>query len=108
MVYRPGVMTLGRTAILMTALLTAAVLGGCTLKADENEISIEHLSTQPGVAQAMADSHCAKYAKVARRVQMGIEQAGPILGFRKKISTFECVEKGTEGQGRGSGAKGTP
>lgn len=102
MVYRPGVMTLGRTAIL----LTAAVLGGCTLKADKNEISIEHLSTQPGVAQAMADSHCAKYAKLARRVQMGIERAGPILGLRKKISTFECVEKGAERQGRGSTAKG--
>ncbi len=102
MVYRQGVMTLGRTAIL----LTAAVLGGCTLMADKNEISIEHLSTQPGVAQAMADSHCAKYAKFARRVQMGIERAGPILGFRKKISTFECVEKDAEGQGRGSAAKG--
>ena len=96
-------MTLVRTAILMTAV----ALGGCTLKADENEISIEHLSTQPGVAQAMADSHCAKYAKIARRVQMGIERGGPILGFRKKISTFECVEKGAEGQGRGSAAKGT-
>ncbi len=90
MVYRQGVMTLGRTAILMTAV----ALGGCTLKADENEISIEHLSTQPGVAQAMADSHCAKYAKVAHRVQMGIERAGPIIGLRKKISTFECVVKG--------------
>ena len=96
-------MTLVRTAIL----LAAVALGGCTLKADENEISIEHLSTQPGVAQAMADSHCAKYAKIARRVQMGIERAGPILGFRKKISTFECVEKGAEGQGRGSAAKET-
>ncbi len=102
MVYRPGVMTRGRTAIL----LTAAVLGGCTLKADKNEISIEHLSTQPGVAQAMADSHCAKYAKFARRVQMGIERAGPILGFRKKVRTFECVEKGAEEQGGGSEAKG--
>lgn len=91
-------MTLVRTAIL----LTAAVVGGCTLKADKNEISIEHLSTQPGVAQAMADSHCAKYAKFARRVQMGIERAGPILGLRQKISTFECVEE----QGRGSAAKG--
>jgi len=103
MVYRQGVMTLVRTAIL----LTAAVVGGCTLKADKNEISIEHLSTQPGAAQAMADSHCAKYAKFARRVQMGIERAGPILGLRKKISTFECVEKGAEGQGPGSTAKGT-
>ncbi len=91
-------MTLVRTAIL----LTAAVVGGCTLKADKNEISIEHLSTQPGAAQAMADSHCAKYAKFARRVQMGIERAGPILGLRQKISTFECVEE----QGRGSAAKG--
>ncbi len=103
MVYRQGVMTLVRTAIL----LIAAVLGGCTLKADKNEISIEHLSTQPGVAQAIADSHCAKYAKFAHRVQLGIERAGPILGFRKKISTFECVEKGAEGQGRGNAAKGT-
>ena len=102
MVYRQGVMTLVRTAIL----LTAAVVGGCTLKADKNEISIEHLATQPGVAQAMTDSHCAKYAKFARRVQMGIEQAGPILGLRKKISTFQCVEKDAEGQGRGSAAKG--
>ena len=54
----------------------------------------------------MADSHCAKYAKFARRVQMGIEQAGPILRLRKKISTFQCVEKDAEGQGRGSAAKG--
>ena len=46
MVYRQGVMTLVRTAIL----LTAAVVGGCILKADKNEISIEHLATQPGVA----------------------------------------------------------
>ena len=53
MVYRQGVMTLVRTEIL----LTAAVVGGCTLKADKKEISIEHLATQPGVAQAMADSH---------------------------------------------------
>ena len=96
MVYRQVVMTLVRTAIL----LTAAILGGCTLKADKNEISIEHLSTQPGVAQAIADSHCAKYAKFAHRVQLGIERASPILGFRKKISTFECVEEGA--------AKGTP
>ena len=54
----------------------------------------------------MADSHCAKCAKFVRRVQMGIERAGPILGLRKKISTFECVEKDAEGQGRGSAAKG--
>lgn len=103
MVYRQGIMTVVRTAIL----LTAAVLGGCTVRADKNEISIEHLSTQSGVAQVMAESHCAKYAKFARRVQMGIERAGPILGLRKKISTFECVEKGAEGQGPGSAAKGT-
>ena len=102
MVYRQGGMTLFRTAIL----LTAAVVGGCTLKTDKNEISIEHLTTQLGVAQAMTDSHCAKYAKFARRVQMGIERAGPILGLRKKISTFQCVEKDAEGQGRGSAAKG--
>ena len=62
---------------------------------------------EPEVAQAMADSHCAKYAKFARRVQMGIERAGPILGLRKKISTLECVQKGAEGQGPGSTAKGT-
>ena len=54
----------------------------------------------------MADSHCAKYAKFVRRVQMSIERAGPILGLTKKISTFECVEKYAEGQGRGSAAKG--
>ena len=90
MVYRQGVMTLVRTAII----LTAVALGGCTVRADKNDISIEHLSTQPGVARAIADNHCAKYAKVAWRVQIGIEQAGPILGFRTKISTFECVEKG--------------
>ena len=46
MVYRQGVMTLVRTEIL----LTAAVVVGCTLKADKNEISIEHLTTQLGVA----------------------------------------------------------
>ena len=86
--------------------MTAAVVGGCTLKADKNEISIDHLSNYPGVAQAMADSHCAKYAKFARRVQIGIERAGPILGLRRKISTFVCVEKGADGQGRGSAAKG--
>lgn len=94
--YRPGVMTLGRTIIL----LAVVVIGGCTLKADENEISIEHLSTQPGVAQLMADRHCAKYAKSARRVQMGIDRAGPVPGIRYKISTFECIAKGA--------AKGTP
>lgn len=98
-----AVMTLVRTAIF----LTAVALGGCTVRADKNEISIEHLSTQPGVAQVIADRHCAKYAKVARRVQLGIERAGPILGLRKKISTFECVDKGAESQGRGSTAKGT-
>ena len=54
----------------------------------------------------MADSHCAKYAKFVRRVQMGIERAGPILGLRKKISTFQCGANDAEGQGRGSAAKG--
>lgn len=66
--------------------------GGCTLSADENEVVIEHLSSHAGVAQYMADNHCAKFGKVAGLVQMGIEETYSV-GIRKKVSVFKCTGK---------------
>lgn len=82
--------------------ILALALVGCTVRADPNEIVIDHMASYWGVAQAVADSHCAKHGKVARHVQMGIERA-PFIGIRQKTSVFECVDKAA-GEGSGPGA----
>ncbi len=66
--------------------------GGCTLSADENEVVIEHPSSYTGVAQYMADNHCAKFGKAASLVQMGIEETYSV-GMRKRASVFQCIGK---------------
>ena len=83
--------------------LVLAVLWGCTISADENEVVIEHPANQPGVAEFKADNHCAKFGKVAERVQLGIQKT-TYLWLRGRISVFECVDKARD---TGAG-KGTP
>ena len=87
-------------------LVLAAGISGCsTLSGDENEVVIKYSSPYPGVAQLMADKHCAKFGKAALHVQRGIEETG-FVGFRTRTSVFECVAKsddtagGAEGRGR--------
>ncbi|MFQ5765873.1 MAG: hypothetical protein ACE5GT_13195 [Rhodospirillales bacterium] len=80
----------------------ALALIGCTVRADPDEIVIDHMASYWGVAQVVADSHCAKYGKIARYVQMGIERA-PFIGIRQRTSVFECVDKTTD-TGTGPGA----
>ncbi len=73
-------------------LALALSVSGCTVRADENEVVIEHTSVHIGIAQEIADRHCDKFGKMARLVQFGREQAG-FLGLRKRVSVFACVER---------------
>lgn len=76
-------------------LALAVFVGGCTIRANDNEVVIEHPSVHIGIARKMADSHCGQFNKTARLVQASGEQSG-FLGFRKKVSVFECVARGVK------------
>lgn len=76
---------------LLAPLLALAVVG-CTVRAGPEEIVIDHMADYWGVAQALADSHCAKYGKIARHAQMGPVRT-PFPGIRRKTSIFECVDE---------------
>lgn len=77
------------------AVAVAVIVGGCTIRADENEVVIEHTAVHMGIARKMADSHCGQFNKTARLVQAGREQSG-VLGVRTKVSVFQCLARGTK------------
>ncbi|NQU61961.1 MAG: hypothetical protein HQ512_12590 [Rhodospirillales bacterium] len=83
-------------------LITGGTLG-CTLSADENEVVIEYSSPYVGAATALAERHCENFGKSARLVQSGIEKTN-VLGFRKKVSVFECFSN-PDGKSATSGPK---
>lgn len=76
-------------------LVLAVIVSGCTIRANDNEVVIEHPSVHIGIAREMADSHCGQFNKTARLIQASGEQSG-FLGFRKKVSVFECVARRTK------------
>lgn len=82
----------GRATFLIP-LLTAisAVLAGCALSGDANEVTIEHFADYPGVAQMLAEDHCAKFGKAAKLAQMGLQDTYAI-GLRKRVSVFHCID----------------
>jgi len=82
--YVPG--TIQRLGLLM---ILSVGLWGCTVRANENEFVIEHTATHIGVAKALAEGHCEKFGKSARLVRSGNTDTS-FLGFRKKVSEFEC------------------
>jgi hypothetical protein len=81
----------GRAPYLVpAAALLAAALAGCTLSSNADEVVIEHFADYPGVAEVLADQHCAKLGKTAKLVQMGVQDTY-FIGIRKRVSVFHCV-----------------
>lgn len=85
--------------------LAGGILGCSTLSGDEDEVVIKYSSPYLGVAQLMADRHCAKFGKSALHVQRGNEETW-FIGFRTKTSIFECVAKADDPAGGGAEGRG--
>jgi hypothetical protein len=82
----------GRATFLVPLLAAAsAALAGCALSGDAAEVTIEHFAEYPGVAQMLAEDHCAKFGKTAKLVQVGLQDTYA-LGIRKRVSVFHCVD----------------
>jgi len=101
---RPDVRLAPAVLVLVVPVLAMAT-GGCTIRADANEVVVEHMADYPGAAQAIADGRCAEFGKTARLVEAGITQK-TYLWLRGRVSVFECVDA-NEVPPRGSGGGGS-
>ena len=79
-----------RRLLILTAglLLTAcAVQSG-----DENGVSIEYMTHQPGIAQWTADKHCENFGKRALLLRKGPRQSNYGLIPQTNVADFNCVK----------------
>ena len=79
----------GAAAIALSFLLAACAV---THSGDENGISIEYTTYQPGVAQWKADNHCAQYGKRAVLVRRGPRESNYGLIPQTNVAEFDCVK----------------
>lgn len=93
-----------RPAPALVLALAAVALAGCTLKSDPEEITIEHFADYVGVANLLAEQHCAKFGKKAKLVQMGPQDTYAI-GIRKRVSVYHCVDADAKDGAGGAKAK---
>lgn len=69
------------------------LLAACAVQSgDENGISVEYTTHQPGVAQWTADNHCAKFGKRAVLMRKGPRQSNYGLIPQTNLAEFDCVK----------------
>jgi len=75
-------------------ILTAGLLlTACAVQSgDENGVSIEYMTHQPGIAQWTADKHCEKFAKRALLLRKGPRQSNYGLIPQTNVAEFNCVK----------------
>lgn len=73
--------------------LAMLLLAACAVQSgDENGISIEYTTHQPGVAQWTADNHCAKFGKRAVLMRKGPRESNYGLIPQTNLAEFDCVK----------------
>ena len=76
----------------LSGVALTAMLFGCAVNGDVDEVRIEHPAHQFLVAELAAEKHCRSFGRVARHLQTSPAKGSAILRLKSRVSLFACED----------------